>query len=159
MSLDLFSMSLDPRVKLFLGDICFILPVPACHWTCSACHWTPVLKLFLGDLCFILPVQHVIGPVQHVIYLSSMSLDLSSMLLDLSSMSFNLSSMSLDLSSMSFVDDPLSQSSLWAGMKHFLSALQNLLVGNLKNIILSMLTLPAYFASYRNRDSKHNVGV
>ncbi|GFW36757.1 hypothetical protein TNCV_1220861 [Trichonephila clavipes] len=44
--------------------------------------------------------------------------------------------MSLDLSSMSFVDDPLSQSSLWGGMKHYLSALKNLLVGNLKNFIL-----------------------
>ncbi|GFW72920.1 hypothetical protein TNCV_830431 [Trichonephila clavipes] len=60
-------------------------------------------------------------------YLSSMSFYLSSMSLDLSSMSLDLSSMSLDLSSMSFVDDPLSQSSLWGGMKHFLSALKNLL--------------------------------
>ncbi|GFX05886.1 uncharacterized protein TNCV_1785191 [Trichonephila clavipes] len=42
-----------------------------------------------------------------------MSLDLSSMSFYLSSMSLDLSSMSLDLSSMSFVDDPLSQSSLW----------------------------------------------
>ncbi|GFW05463.1 hypothetical protein TNCV_2584431 [Trichonephila clavipes] len=60
MSLDLFSMSLDPRVKTIFGR-------PLFHFTCPACHWTPVLKLFLGDLCFILPVQHVIGPVQHVI--------------------------------------------------------------------------------------------
>ncbi|GFS75136.1 hypothetical protein TNCV_1397421 [Trichonephila clavipes] len=68
--------------------------------------------------------------------LSNMSLDLSSTSFYLSSMSFYLSSMSLDLSSMSFVDDPLSQSSLWGSMKHFLSALKNLLVGNLKNFIL-----------------------
>ncbi|GFU66012.1 hypothetical protein TNCV_129251 [Trichonephila clavipes] len=45
MSLDLFSMSLDPRVKTIFGDLCFILPVQ--H--------------------VIRPVQHVIGPVQHVI--------------------------------------------------------------------------------------------
>ncbi|GFT05553.1 hypothetical protein TNCV_3160321 [Trichonephila clavipes] len=60
MSLDLSSMSLDPRVKTIFGR-------PLFHFTCPACHWTPVLKLFLGDLCFIGPVQHVIGPVQHVI--------------------------------------------------------------------------------------------
>ncbi|GFT09241.1 hypothetical protein TNCV_1526701 [Trichonephila clavipes] len=127
---------------------------PACHWTCSACHWTPVLKLFLGDLCFI-------GPVQHFsFYLSNMSLDLSSMSLDLSSMSLDLSSMSLDLSSMSFVDDPLSQSSFWGGMKHFLLALKNLLVGNLKNFILLIHDgSQENFEGYFDRDPKHNVGV
>ncbi|GFU94934.1 hypothetical protein TNCV_1413141 [Trichonephila clavipes] len=53
-----------------------------------------------------------------------------------SSMSLDLSSMSLDLSSMSFGDDPLSQSSLWGGMKNFLSALKNIFVRNLKNFAL-----------------------
>ncbi|GFX30885.1 hypothetical protein TNCV_4145931 [Trichonephila clavipes] len=92
---------------------------------------------------------------------------------DLSIMSFYLSNMSWDLSNMSF--DPLSQSSLWGGMKHFLSALKNLLVGNLKNFILFIHDgsqenfdrdpkhngggRPADFASNRNRDPKPNGGV
>ncbi|GFW00019.1 hypothetical protein TNCV_3568091 [Trichonephila clavipes] len=60
---------------------------------------------------------------------------------------------------MSFVDDPLSQLSLWGGMKHFLSALKNLLVGNLKNFILFIHDCSAaYFVSYMNRDPKHDVG-
>ncbi|GFV27157.1 hypothetical protein TNCV_3615651 [Trichonephila clavipes] len=111
--------------------------------------------------------------------LSNMSWDLSNMSWDLSSMSFDLSNMSLDLSSMSFVDDPLSQSSLWGGMKPFLSALKKLLVGNLKIFILFIHDgsqenfeenfdrdpkhngggRPADVASNRNRDPKHNVGV
>ncbi|GFU95767.1 hypothetical protein TNCV_4889561 [Trichonephila clavipes] len=116
MSLDLSSMSLDP--KLFRSYF----------WETSVSFYLPSMSLDLFSMSM---------------DLSSMSLDLSNMSLDLSNMSFDLFSMSLDpsnmsfyLSSMSFVDDPLSQSSLWGGMKHFLSALKNLLVGNLKNFIL-----------------------
>ncbi|GFW30204.1 hypothetical protein TNCV_3067561 [Trichonephila clavipes] len=98
--------------------------------------------------------------------LSNMSLDLSSISFYLSSMSFYLSNMSLDpsnmsfdLSSMSFVDDPLSQSLLWGGMKHFLSALKNLLVGNLKNFILFIHDCSQEnFEENFDRDPKHNVG-
>ncbi|GFU89025.1 hypothetical protein TNCV_2894731 [Trichonephila clavipes] len=52
MSLDLSSMSLDPVLKLFLGDLCFIGPVQ---------HVIGPVQHVIG------PVQHVIGPVQHVI--------------------------------------------------------------------------------------------
>ncbi|GFW45815.1 hypothetical protein TNCV_4495351 [Trichonephila clavipes] len=41
MSLDLFSMSLDPRVKTILGRLLF-------HWTCPAFHLTPVSIVALG---------------------------------------------------------------------------------------------------------------
>ncbi|GFU64995.1 hypothetical protein TNCV_2851971 [Trichonephila clavipes] len=53
-------------LKLFLGDLCFNLPVQ--HVILPVQHVTdPRVKTILGDLCFILPVQHVILPVQHVI--------------------------------------------------------------------------------------------
>ncbi|GFT31094.1 hypothetical protein TNCV_1276501 [Trichonephila clavipes] len=55
---------------------------------------------------------------------------------------------------------PLSQSSLWGGMKHFLSALKNVLVGNLKNFVLFIHDCsPAYFASYMDRDPKQRWGI
>ncbi|GFV16795.1 hypothetical protein TNCV_546301 [Trichonephila clavipes] len=51
MSLHLFSMSLDPRVKtIFVSFISFDLS--SMSLTCPICHWT---------------CQHVIRPVQHVI--------------------------------------------------------------------------------------------
>ncbi|GFU55510.1 hypothetical protein TNCV_4339081 [Trichonephila clavipes] len=57
MSLDLSSMSLDPVLKLFLGDLCFIGPVQ---------HVIGPVQHVIGPHV-ILPVQDVIGPVQHVI--------------------------------------------------------------------------------------------
>ncbi|GFU95773.1 hypothetical protein TNCV_4889621 [Trichonephila clavipes] len=102
MSLNLSSMSLDPVLKLFLGDLCFILP--AQHVIRPVQHVNGPVQHVIG------PVQHVIGPVQHV-----MSFDLFSMSLDPSNMSFY-------LSSMSFVDDPLSQSSLWVISNKFIHA-------------------------------------
>ncbi|GFX32311.1 hypothetical protein TNCV_2454441 [Trichonephila clavipes] len=143
MSLDLFSMSLDPRVKTIFGSF-ISLDLSSISFDLSSMSLDPRVKtIFVSFMLF---------------YLSNMSLDLSSMSFYLSSMSLDLSSMSLDLSSMSFVDDPLSQSSLWGGMKHFLSALKNLLVGNLKNFILFIHDCSQKnFEENFDRDPKHNV--
>ncbi|GFU08534.1 hypothetical protein TNCV_2495971 [Trichonephila clavipes] len=151
MSLDLFSMSLDPRVKTILGDLCFIGPVQ--HF--SFYHVQHVIRPVQH---FILPVQHVIRPVQHVIHQHVIDPRVKTCFWE-TSVSLDLSSMSLDLSSMSL--DPRVKSIFGKPLFHWTCPAFHLWMTPVSIVTLGWnetFSL-ARAKNFWNRDPKHNGGT